>query len=107
MVKHHRHDLPQEVAENIDTEYFNERAITATIVVNHQPIKLVSVHFLHSGYADHHVEKGTEQSRSTRQIAKHIYRLLEETSILSWDQDAELNVPVLANTHTQRRKHER
>ena len=40
----------------IDTEYINERAITATIVVNHQRIKLMSVHFSHSGYADYHVE---------------------------------------------------
>ena len=49
--------------EIIDTEYINERAITATIVVNHQRIKLMSVYFSHSGYADHHVEKCTEQSR--------------------------------------------
>ena len=28
---------------HIDTEYINERAITATIVVNHQCIKLMSV----------------------------------------------------------------
>ena len=43
--------------KNIDTEYINERAITATIMVNHQRIKLMSVYFSHSGYADHHVEK--------------------------------------------------
>ena len=39
----------------IDTEYINERAITATIVVNR--IKLMSVYFTHSVYADHHIEK--------------------------------------------------
>ena len=31
--------------KNIDTEYINERAITETIVVNHQRIKLMSVYF--------------------------------------------------------------
>ena len=41
----------------IDTEYINERAITTTIVVNRQRIKLTSVYFRHSGYADHHIEK--------------------------------------------------
>ena len=81
-------------------EYINERAITATIVVNHQRIKLMSVYFTHSGYADHHVEKCTEQSRNTRQTAKNTYRLSEETSMLSWDLDVELNVQVLANTHS-------
>ena len=42
----------------IDTEYIDERAITTTIVVNHQRIKLTSV-YTHSGYGDHHVEKST------------------------------------------------
>ena len=32
-----------------DTEYISERAITATIMGNHQRIKLMSVYFLHSG----------------------------------------------------------
>ena len=36
----------------IDTEYINERAITATIVANRQRIKLMSMYYLHSGYAD-------------------------------------------------------
>ena len=65
----------------IDTVYINERATTATTVVNHQRIKLMSVYFLHSGYADQHVEKCTERSRSTRQNAKNTYQLLEETSM--------------------------
>ena len=43
----------------IDTEYINERAISTTIVVNRQRIRLVSVYFIHSGYADHHIEKCT------------------------------------------------
>ena len=91
----------------IDTEYINERAVTATIVVNHQRIRLMSVYFSHSGHADHHVEKCTEQLRSTRQTTEIAYRSLEETSMLSWDQDKEQNVQVLANTHAQRRKPER
>ena len=41
----------------LDTEYINERAITATIVANRQRIKLMSVYSSRSGYADHHVEK--------------------------------------------------
>ena len=41
----------------IDTEYINERAITATVMVNRQHIKLMSVYFPHSKYADHHIEK--------------------------------------------------
>ena len=90
----------------IDTEYINERVITAAIVVNHQRIELMSVYFLHSGDADHHVEKCTEQSRSTRQTTTIAYRLVEETSMLSWDLDAELNVQVLANTHSTKQTRE-
>ena len=41
----------------IDTEYIDERATTTTILVNRQHIKLMSVYFPHSKYADHHVEK--------------------------------------------------
>ena len=41
----------------IDTEYINERDITTTILVNRHHIKLMSVYFPHSQYADHHVEK--------------------------------------------------
>ena len=40
----------------IDTEYINERTITTTILVNRQHIKLMSVYFPHSKYADHHFE---------------------------------------------------
>ena len=40
-----------------DTEYINERAITTTILVNSQHIKLMSVCFPHSKYADHLIEK--------------------------------------------------
>ena len=42
-----------------DTEYIKECAISTTIVVNRQRIKLMSVYFSHSGYADHHIEKCT------------------------------------------------
>ena len=41
----------------IDTEYINERATTTTILVNRRHIKLMSVYFPHSKYADHHIEK--------------------------------------------------
>ena len=41
----------------IDTEYINERAIITTILVNRQHIKLMSVYFSHSRYADHRIEK--------------------------------------------------
>ena len=41
----------------IDTEYINERAISTAIVVNRHHIKLMSVYFSHSRYADHHIEK--------------------------------------------------
>ena len=34
-----------------------ERAITASTLVNQQRIKLMSVYFSHSVYADHHIEK--------------------------------------------------
>ena len=41
----------------IDTEYINERAITTTILVTRQHIKMMSVYFHHSKYADHHIDK--------------------------------------------------
>ena len=44
-------------AKKKDTENNNERAITATIVVNCQRIKLMRGYFHHPGYADHHVAK--------------------------------------------------
>ena len=50
----------------IDTECINERAITTTILVNRQHIKLMSVYFPNSKYADHHVEK------MYKTIAKHM-----------------------------------
>ena len=52
----------------IDTECINERAITATIVINRQRVNLMSVFFSHSGYADHHIEK-----------------IQNETSMQDWD----------------------
>ena len=50
---------------SINTEYINERAITATIVVNRQRIKLMSVCFRYSGYADHHIERMYKNDRET------------------------------------------
>ena len=39
-----------------DTECFSEPATATTITVNHQRIMLMSVYFLYSEYADHHIE---------------------------------------------------
>ena len=86
----------------IDTKFINERVVTATIVVNHQRITLL----LHSGYADQHVEKCAKRSRSTRQIAKNTYRLLEETSMQNWDLAAEPSAQVLADTHSTKETEE-
>ena len=68
----------------IDTEYINERAITATIMVNHQRIKLMSVYFHHSGFADHHVEK------MYRTIEKHTNSSKKSIQIVGGDFNAEL-----------------
>ena len=86
----------------VDTEYVNERSIIATIVVNHQRIKLMSAYFTPSGCADHHIEKCTKRSRSTRQIAKHTYISLKETSMQNWDLVTEPNAFVLADTNSTR-----
>ena len=68
----------------IDTEYISERAITATIMVNHQRIKLMSVYFPHSGFADHHVEK------MYRTIEKHTSSSKKSVQIVGGDFNAEL-----------------
>ena len=41
----------------IDIEYINERAITTKILETRHHIKLMSVYFHHSKYADHNIEK--------------------------------------------------
>ena len=82
----------------IDTEYINERAITATIVVNRQRIKLMSVYFTHSKNADHHIEKMYKTIEKHMRIIKNTFQSLEETSMLSWDLVKERNVKVLAGT---------
>ena len=68
----------------IDTEYINERAITSTILVNRQHIKLMSVYFPHSKYADHHVEK------MYRTIEKHMLNNNKNIPIIGGDFNAEL-----------------
>ena len=65
----------------IDTEYINERAITTTILVKRQHIKLMSVYFPHSKYADHHVEK------MYKTIENH---MLKNIPIIGGDFNAEL-----------------
>ena len=55
----------------IDAEYINKRAITTTIVVNHQRIKPMSVYFSPLGVCRPSHRKSVHNDRaSTRQIAK-------------------------------------
>ena len=68
----------------IDTEYINERAISTTIVVNHQRIKLMSVYFSHSWYADHHTEK------MYKTIEKHTANYKRYIPIIGGDFNAEM-----------------
>ena len=68
----------------IDTEYINERAITSTILVNRQYIKLMSVYFPHSKYAGHHIEKMYET------IEKHMAHCNKYIPIIGGDVNAEL-----------------
>ena len=71
---------------NIDTEYINERAITTTIMVNRQHIKLMSVYFPHSKYADHHIEK------MHKTIEKHMLNNNKYIPIIAGDFNAELGL---------------
>ena len=68
----------------IDTEYINERAISTTILVNRQRIKLMSVYFRHSGNADHRIEK------MYRTIEKHTENCKRYIPIIGGDFNAEL-----------------
>ena len=68
----------------IDTEYINERAITTTILVNRQHIKLMSVYFHHSKYADHHIEK------MYKTIENHMVHSNKYIPIIGGDFNAEL-----------------
>ena len=68
----------------IDTEYINERAITTTTLVNRQHIKLMSVYFPHSKYADHHIEK------MYKTIEKHMSNNKKYIPIIGGDFNAEL-----------------
>ena len=68
----------------IDTEYINERAITTTILENRQHIKLMSVYFHHSKYADHHIEK------MYKTIEKHMMHNKKYVAIIGGDFNAEL-----------------
>ena len=68
----------------IDTEYINKRAITTTILVNRQHIKLMSVYFPHSTYADHRIEK------MYKTIEKHVAHCDKCIPIIGGDFNAEL-----------------
>ena len=91
----------------IDTEYINERAISNTILVNRQRIKLMSVYFTRSGYADHHIEK------MYRTIEKHTENCKRYVHIIGGDFNAELRVghgnecKKCGQIHTQRGKQKR
>ena len=88
----------------INTEYINGRAITATTVVNRQLIKLLSGYFHHWGNADHHIVKMYRTiERSTLQIAKDTYLLLEGTSMQNWDLVTD-RMQKCWQIHPQRRK---
>ena len=68
----------------VDTEYINERAITTTIVVNRQRMKLMRVCFSHSVYADHHIKK------MFKTIEKHTANCKKYIPIVGGDFNAEL-----------------
>ena len=67
----------------IDTEYINERAISTTIAIKRHHIKLMSVYFPHSKYADHHIEK------MYKTIEKHLLNK-KNIPIIGGDFNAEL-----------------
>ena len=76
----------------IDSEYINERAISTTIVVNRQRIKLMSVSSSTRDMWTITSRRCTRRSRSTQQITKDTYPILGETSMQNWDLDTEQNV---------------
>ena len=84
----------------IDTEHINERAISTTIVVNRQRIKLKSVYFTHSGYADHHIEKMYKTiEKHTPNYKRYIPKI---GGHFNAELDTEMNVSVSAGTHSTR-----
>ena len=68
----------------IDTKCLNERAITTTILVNRQHINLMNVYFLHSNYADNHIEK------KYKTIEKHMTHCDKYIPIIGGDFNDEL-----------------
>ena len=61
-------------------------------------MKLMSVYFPHSKYADHHIEKMHKTIEKHMMNNKNTFQSLEETSMLSWDLVKERNVKVLVGT---------
>ena len=86
----------------IDTEYINERAITTTIPVNRQHIKLMSVYFPIQNMPITTLRRCTKQSRNTWCTTINTFQSLEETSMQNWDLEKERNVRVLADTLSTR-----
>ena len=70
----------------IDTEYINERAITTTVLVNRQHVKLMSVYFPHSKYVDHHIEE------MYKTIENHMSNNKKCIPIIGGDFNAELGL---------------
>ena len=75
----------------IDTEYIKRTAITATIVVNRQRIKLIVCTSPTRDMRTITSKKCTKRSRSIRQIAKDAHLLLVETSMQNWELVTEPN----------------
>ena len=87
----------------IETEYINERAITATIVANRQRIKLMSVYFSPTrNMRTITSKKCTKRPRNTWRIVTNTFTSLEETSMLSWYLVMVRNVKLLAVTFSTR-----
>ena len=60
----------------------------------------MSVYFPHSKYADHHIEKMYKTIEKHMTNNKSAFLSLVEISTLSWDQEKDRNVKVLAKTHS-------
>ena len=81
----------------IDTEHIIDRAITTTILVNRQHIKLMCT-FTTQNMRTTTLRRCTKQSRNTWCTTMNTFQSLEEISMLSWDLEKERNVKVLADT---------
>ena len=65
------------------TKFISERATAASVIINKQPITLLSVYMPHSGYADHHVQKAYD-------MIQNVIRSDRSMQIIGGDFNAEL-----------------